>query len=226
MLEGVHSGGNQADSPPSALRRVKALLQGPKHLNVLTQASFKFLELSLHAALNVKLILQVFSQDVTLTRPEMNQNAERALRRLLPFRLGGPRFPRARAASDPDWPDGPPPRAPLPRSATRRPRKPVRYGAAGAPRAVRVSGAPGPPASGPGTSHSAAQARGAPGARDAGRSAGKSGRVGGPARAGGGATLQAGTAGPAPCGDAGGRRTGLGGRGGKGSPPSGAPAPR
>lgn len=56
-------GAIKLDSPPFALRRVKTLLQGPKHLNVLTQASFKFLELaSLHAALNVKLILQVFSQ--------------------------------------------------------------------------------------------------------------------------------------------------------------------
>lgn len=92
-------GAIRLDSPPFALRRVKTLLQGPKHLNVLTQASFKFLELSLHAALNVKLILQVFSQDVTLTGPEMNQNAKRALRRLLSFRLGSQGFPRARAVS-------------------------------------------------------------------------------------------------------------------------------
>lgn len=96
MLQGGNGGGNQA---PFALRRVKTLLQVPKHLNVLTQASFKFLELSLHAALNVKLILQVFSQDVTLKGPEMNQNAERALWRLLFFRLGGQGFPRASAVS-------------------------------------------------------------------------------------------------------------------------------
>lgn len=89
------------DSPPSALRRVKTLLQGPKHLNVLTQASFKFLELSLHAAMNVKLILQIFSQDVTLTGPEMNQNAERVLQRLLPFHMDSQGFPRPRAASHP-----------------------------------------------------------------------------------------------------------------------------
>lgn len=75
------------------------MIQGPKHLNVLTQASFKFLDLSLHAALNVKLILQVFSQDVTLTEPEMNQNAARALQRLLSFRLGSQGFPRPRAVS-------------------------------------------------------------------------------------------------------------------------------
>lgn len=96
------------DCPPSALRRVKTLLPGPKHLNVLTQASFKFSELSSHAALNVKLILQVFSQDVTLRGPEMNQNAERAPWRLLPFHLAAKDSQgrgRPRRPGTGDWPD-------------------------------------------------------------------------------------------------------------------------
>ena len=113
------------DSPPFALRRVKTVIQGPKHLNVLTQASFKFLELSLHAALNVKLILQVFSQDVTLTGPEMNQNAERALQRLLSFRKSGQsRIPKAEGGLGDRIPGTgqlDPPSAPPPRSAARRP---------------------------------------------------------------------------------------------------------
>lgn len=87
---------SKLEPPPAALRRVKTLPQGPQHGNVLTRAPSKFSELSLHAALNVKLILQVFSQDVTLTEPEMNQNAERVLRHLLPFRLGSHGVPGAR----------------------------------------------------------------------------------------------------------------------------------
>lgn len=62
---------------------------------------------------------------MTLTGPEMNQNAERALPRLLPFCLGGQGFPRATTLRP--WRPGTgrndSPRAPLPRSPARRPSK-------------------------------------------------------------------------------------------------------
>lgn len=126
---------SELEPPPAALRRVKTLPLGPQPGNVLTRAPSKSSELSLHAALNVKLILQVFSQDVTLTEPEMNQNAERVLRRLLPFRPGSHGVP-GRSGLGPGLAGrtlgGPlPQRARPPLKQTCAPR------AAGAPRAVR-----------------------------------------------------------------------------------------
>lgn len=64
---------------------------------------------------------------MTLTRPEMNQNAERALRRLLSCRLGSQGVPRARAAGHQGLArlTSPPrrPRAPLYRGAALPPRE-------------------------------------------------------------------------------------------------------